>query len=94
MKRVKQIRMSLAWGLVMFSDLRMTDIAERVGYARVHEFSRDYRRAYGRSPTHDRLAERGPARDGAAVAAVAAATRSPPDRPKKSTLTARRRHRR
>jgi transcriptional regulator GlxA family with amidase domain len=58
MKRVKQIRLSMAWGLVMFSDLKMTDIAQRVGYGRLHEFSRDYRRQFGRSPLHDRIAER------------------------------------
>jgi transcriptional regulator GlxA family with amidase domain len=53
MKRLKQIRLNLARGLVQYSDLDMTRIAHRVGYARVHEFSRDYRKAYGRAPTHD-----------------------------------------
>ena len=32
------------------TDLPMT----RVGYARVHEFSRDYRKAYGHPPTTER----------------------------------------
>lgn len=54
MKRLKQIRLSLARGLVVYSDLNMTEIALRVGYARVHEFSRDYRKAYGRPPTLER----------------------------------------
>lgn len=54
MQRLKQIRLSLARGLVLFSELTMTEIAQRVGYARVHEFSRDYRRAHGRPPTADR----------------------------------------
>jgi len=54
MKRLKQIRLSLARGLVTYSDLNMTEIALRVGYARVHEFSRDYRKAYGRPPTAER----------------------------------------
>lgn len=54
MQRLKQIRLSLARGLVMFSELTMTEIALRVGYARVHEFSRDYRKAYDRPPTKDR----------------------------------------
>lgn len=54
MKRLKQIRLSLARGLVLYSDLNMTEIAWRVGYGRVHEFSRDYRKAYGRPPTAER----------------------------------------
>lgn len=54
MKRLKQIRLSLARGLVRHSELNMTEIARRVGYARVHEFSRDFRRAHGRPPTADR----------------------------------------
>lgn len=54
MKRLKQIRLSLARGLVHYSDLNMTEIALRVGYARVHEFSRDYRKAHGQPPTTDR----------------------------------------
>lgn len=56
MKRLKQIRLSLARGLVHYSELNMTEIALRVGYARVHEFSRDYRKAHGLPPTADRTA--------------------------------------
>jgi AraC-like DNA-binding protein len=58
MKRLKQIRLSLARGLVHYSDLTMTEIALRVGYARVHEFSRDYRKAHGFPPSRDRLSNR------------------------------------
>jgi AraC-like DNA-binding protein len=54
MKRLKQIRLSLARGLVHYSELTMSEIAERVGYARVHEFSRDYRKTYALPPSHDR----------------------------------------
>lgn len=56
MKRLKQIRLSLARGLVRHSDLNMTEISERVGYARVHEFSRDFRKAHGVPPTAERAA--------------------------------------
>lgn len=56
MKRLKQIRLSLARGLVHYSELTMSEIAERVGYARVHEFSRDYRKAYQVPPSRDRNA--------------------------------------
>ena len=54
MKRLKQIRLSLARGLVRHSELNMTEISQRVGYARVHEFSRDYRKAHGFPPTAER----------------------------------------
>ncbi len=54
MKRLKQIRLSLARGLVHYSELTMSEIASKVGYARVHEFSRDYRKAFGLPPSHDR----------------------------------------
>ncbi len=54
MKRLKQIRLSLARGLVYHSELSMSEIAIRIGYSRVHEFSRDYRKAYGLPPSHDR----------------------------------------
>lgn len=56
MKRIKAIRMSMAHGLVTRSDLRIKEIATRVGYARVHEFSRDYRLAHGQSPRAHRAA--------------------------------------
>jgi len=56
MKRLKQIRLSFARGLARYSDLNMTEIARRIGYARVHELSRDYRHAYGIPPTVERHA--------------------------------------
>jgi AraC-like DNA-binding protein len=58
MKRLKQIRLSLARGLVRYSDLNMTEISQRVGYARVHEFSRDFRKAHGIPPTAERATRR------------------------------------
>ncbi len=54
MKRVKELRLSYARGLVLHSDLSMTEIAFRVGYGRVQEFSRDYRKAYEKTPSEDR----------------------------------------
>ena len=39
MKRVKELRMSYARGLVLYSQMSMTEIALRVGYGRVQEFS-------------------------------------------------------
>ena len=54
LRRVKQIRLSLARGLVLRSDLAMKEIAARIGYPRVHEFSRDYRKHWGQPPTAER----------------------------------------
>jgi AraC-like DNA-binding protein len=56
MKRVKQMRLSYARGLVLHSRLPMTEIALRVGYGRVQELSRDYHKKYGVAPTDDRQA--------------------------------------
>ncbi|MFG0264140.1 MAG: helix-turn-helix domain-containing protein [Rhodopirellula sp. JB055] len=56
MKRVKQIRLSYARGLVQLSDLSMTEIAMRIGYPRVQEFSRDYHANYDVTPSADRKA--------------------------------------
>jgi AraC-like DNA-binding protein len=55
MKRIKAIRMSMAHGLVIRSSLLIKEIAARVGYDRLHEFSRDYRKAMGLSPRQHRL---------------------------------------
>lgn len=54
MKRIKHIRMSLARGLVQRSDLTISMIADRVGYGRVHEFSRDYRKHFQKTPSEER----------------------------------------
>lgn len=54
LRRIKQIRMSLARGLVKHSGATITEVAERVGYPRVHEFSRDYRKHFKIPPTSDR----------------------------------------
>lgn len=56
MQRVKQMRLSMGRGLVLHSDLRFTEIATRIGYPRVQEFSRDYHRQFGVTPSSDRRA--------------------------------------
>jgi AraC-like DNA-binding protein len=56
MKRVKAVRMSMARGLVLYSKLPFSEVARRVGYGRVQEFSRDYRKHFGIRPTDDRAA--------------------------------------
>jgi AraC-like DNA-binding protein len=50
-RRMKQVRMSLARGLLGQRDLSVTAIARRLGYIRVHEFSRDFRAHFGMPPT-------------------------------------------
>lgn len=60
MKRIKAIRMSMAHGLIQRSSLLIKEIAARVGYERIHEFSRDYRKAFGVSPREQRLKISGP----------------------------------
>ena len=55
MRRIKQIRLSLARSLVQRSDLSFSAIAERIGYPRVHEFSRDYKRHFGMAPSGERV---------------------------------------
>ncbi len=54
MKRLKELRLGHAHGLVRYSNLAITEIAFRVGYSRSQEFSRDYRRKYGLSPREHR----------------------------------------
>jgi|GEM_PF-410193 len=56
LQRLRAIRMSLARGLVRSSRMTMNEIAGRIGYQRVHEFSRAYRRHFGLSPTAERKA--------------------------------------
>ncbi len=46
--------LSMARGLVQMSRLTFSEIAERVGYGRVHELSRDYHKQFGVTPTADR----------------------------------------
>lgn len=55
-KRIKKLRLSYAQGLVVHTRQAMTDIAMSVGYGRVQEFSRDYRKSFGVTPTQDRKA--------------------------------------
>ena len=56
MKRWKQVRLGVARGLVQRTDLMFKEIASRVGYPRIHEFSRDYKHAFSITPTQDRAA--------------------------------------
>lgn len=50
MSRVKTLRLEEARGLLEFSRMNITRIAEYLGYPRVHEFSREFAAASGQSP--------------------------------------------
>lgn len=51
MRRIKQLRIDHAAGLIVHTPMQIQDIARSVGYPRSHEFSRDFRRMYGFAPT-------------------------------------------
>ena len=54
LRRIKRIRLDLGRALVQQTDRGISEIAVDLGYARVHEFSRDYRERFGVAPTRDR----------------------------------------
>jgi AraC-like DNA-binding protein len=54
MRRLKELRLGYARGLVQHSDLPMTEIALRIGYTRPQEFSRDFHRRFKICPRSDR----------------------------------------
>ncbi len=58
MKRVREIRMAEARGLLRFSHLNVSQVASYLGYPRVHEFSREFSRHFGTPPSaHRRSAQ-------------------------------------
>ena len=54
MKRVKELRLSYARGLVQHSELSISEIAYRTGYSRVQELSRDYHERFNVTPREER----------------------------------------
>ena len=55
MKRIKELRLSYARGLLLYSTLNISEIAYRTAYPRVQEFSRDYHQRFAVTPRRDRL---------------------------------------
>lgn len=53
---LKSIRLHKARALLVTEGLNAQDAARRVGYASASQFSREYRRMFGRSPASDRAA--------------------------------------
>lgn len=53
-RRIKTLRLEMAHGLLVYSQMSVTEIAERTGYERVNELSRDFRKAFGLAPSEVR----------------------------------------
>lgn len=56
-QRLRELRLTHARGLLQHTELQVTEIAFRVGYARVQEFSRDFKKRYGETPREARQGE-------------------------------------
>ena len=54
MKRIRNIRMTEASGLLQFSTLNITQVSEHLGYPRIHEFSREFKKYFGVPPARIR----------------------------------------
>lgn len=52
LKRIHDLRMNEAKGLLRFSTLNITQIAEYLHYPRIHEFSREFKKHFGTAPIH------------------------------------------
>ena len=50
-RRVKTLRLEMARGLLGYSRDSIGEIAEKIGYERVNEFSRDFRKEFGTAPS-------------------------------------------
>jgi AraC-like DNA-binding protein len=55
-RRLHDLRVAHATSLLQHTDLPITEVAQRIGYSRVQEFSRDYRSQTGRTPREARRA--------------------------------------
>ncbi len=51
LRRVAALRLDEARGLLLYSDLNVSEVAARLGYPRMHEFSREFSKYYGQPPT-------------------------------------------
>jgi len=50
-ERIRAIRMEEARGMLLYSGRTVTELAEALGYGRMHEFSREFARYFGSPPT-------------------------------------------
>jgi AraC-like DNA-binding protein len=49
-KRIRSLRMHVAEGLLRYSMLTVSEVADQLGYGRIHEFSREFSATMGQSP--------------------------------------------
>lgn len=49
--RIQKIRMEEAKSLLSFANLNVTQVAEHLGYIRIHEFSREFSKYFGEPPS-------------------------------------------
>lgn len=61
-RRIKSLRLEMAYGLLVYSQMSVTEIAGQTGYERVNELSRDFRKAYRAAPSEVRRARHVPDR--------------------------------
>lgn len=54
MERIRSIRMSEAKGLLEYSSLNISHIAQYLGYPRIHEFSREYKKYFSKTPSEEK----------------------------------------
>ena len=54
LRRLQKLRMEKALNLVRHSTMRITEIANHLGYDRIHEFSREFKLIYSVSPNQER----------------------------------------
>lgn len=50
-QRIRELRMAYATSLLQHTELPVTEVALRVGFSRVQEFSRDFKKRTGRTPS-------------------------------------------
>ncbi|PCJ56788.1 MAG: hypothetical protein COA79_17700 [Planctomycetota bacterium] len=51
MQRIREIRMENAKGLLLYTHMSISEISYEMGYSRVHEFSREFRKYFSSSPS-------------------------------------------
>ena len=50
-RRIKLLRLEMGRGLLVYSHSSIAEIAEKIGFERINEFSRDFRKAFGIAPS-------------------------------------------
>lgn len=51
MNRIKALRMDAGRGMLMYTERNVSEVADYLGYPRIHEFSREFSQFYGQPPS-------------------------------------------